>query len=146
MPPKLKKIVSLFVLSAYLAIGVGVDSVLAMCFESNGDVVIENVSHNLPIERAGFAEDFFVKVIDSGKPYPLDPTNNLHRDFRVNPDSTKGQNISFGKLLPPSKIVLFTVPRLIGVQSVTAIKPYFTDVVDLPALALLTRETTVLQL
>ena len=143
---KIRKIATFIALSAYMAVGVGMDSVLAMCFEQNGDIVIEEMVHGEAALDGGPGNAFYVKILDSGVPFPLETSNDLHKDQRVAFDSTAGSKVIVGNLAPTSNILLYTISNPPHDQFAVEENSVVDGRLQPPPLVLITRETTVLQL
>jgi len=130
-------------LFAYLVVGVGADNLVALCFEQNGDVLIESVGHGSSVDATGEIE--FI-VSESGVPFPLDVSEASHRDFTVTGDESR----DFATLIkgdsPEFKVVLYslTVPSYVK-DSLQPGAFGFGSEASLP-FSLTARATTVLQI
>jgi|GEM_PF-5501257 len=140
-----KKICAFIALSAYFLVGMGVDSLLAMCIEQNGDVLIERVDHAVAGDYGTPNEEFEVVVVDSGKPFPLDSTEGFHRDLQLTKDGSLNFQVSLGDLTPITGVVLYYLTTSPPERSHQKRNIEFGDSLAEPAFTLKVKKITVLQ-
>jgi hypothetical protein len=98
----------MIVLSVYLIIGVGADAVMAKCFEQNGDIYLEEVTHSIPMQGDLNDIPLTILIYDSGNPISMDPSRELHRDLRITPEGSASSKVTLD-IIPRFKIQLYTI-------------------------------------
>jgi len=98
----------MIVLSVYLIIGVGADAVMAKCFEQNGDIYLEEVTHSIPMQGDLNDIPLTILIYDSGNPISMDPSRELHQDLRITPEGSASSKVTLD-IIPRFKIQLYTI-------------------------------------
>ena len=98
----------MIVLSVYLIIGVGADAVMEKCFEQNGDIYLEEVTHSIPMQGDLNDIPLTILIYDSGNPISMDPSRELHQDLRITPEGSASSRVTLD-IIPRFKIQLYTI-------------------------------------